>query len=157
MSQYGNRVNMTVSGTPGTGNIALGSAVTNYQTFAAAFPTKPSTVAYVATDGSAWEVGTATLDASGGNLTTRTLIESSTGNLISLTSAATVFSDISANAIADLSNHAKQGNLSWTLSGHTGTASSLAGFDANGAATSVLMTTANASGNYMMYLYFGGL
>lgn len=89
-------VGMTVSGTPGTGNVTLGSAITDaangdYQTFASAGAAvgDPLTVRFV--DGNAWEESDV-LYASGPSLTGRTLIKSSTGSLLSLTSSAVVFS-----------------------------------------------------------------
>lgn len=89
MGLWADRAKMTVSGTPGTGTITLGSAVSPYQTFAAAGVTDGQTVSYLAEDGTAWEEGYGVYTASGTTLS-RTLISSSTGSLISLSSAATV-------------------------------------------------------------------
>jgi hypothetical protein len=93
MPQLLNRARMTVSGTPGAGNITLNAAVTNYQTFAAAGATNGMNVRYVVEDGTAWEIGSATYSTTGPALTSRTLLESSSGSLLSLTSSATVFCD----------------------------------------------------------------
>lgn len=83
------RVQMTVSGTPGTGTITLGSATTGYRSFASASVPNGAKVSYVVTDGSAWEVGTGTYTSTGTTLA-RTLIASSTGSLLSLSSSAVV-------------------------------------------------------------------
>lgn len=95
MTTFVNRARMTVSGTPGTDTITLGSAVAGFQAFAAAGLTDGQSVTYVAEDGSAWEVGTGVYTASG-TLLARTLIASSTGALLSLTSAAQVYVTIGA-------------------------------------------------------------
>jgi hypothetical protein len=83
------RVKMSVSGTPGTGTITLGSAASAAQTFASAGVVNGDIVRYVAVDGAAWEIGWGLYTSSGTSLT-RNLIASSTGSLISLTSAAVI-------------------------------------------------------------------
>lgn len=95
MTTFVNRARMTVSGAPGTGAITLGSAVPGFQSFAAAGLTDGQSVTYVAEDGTAWEVGTGVYTAAGAVLA-RTLIASSTGALLSLTSAAQVYVTIGA-------------------------------------------------------------
>lgn len=90
MSTHANRVQMTVSGTPGTGTITLGSASSGYRTFASAYGGN-ATVDVLITDGSAWEVArNCTYTNSGTTLSRGTLESSSTGSAISLTSAAVV-------------------------------------------------------------------
>lgn len=81
---------MTVSGTPGTGTITLGSAESGYQSFATAYGAD-ATVDVVITDGTAWEVARGcAYTHSGTTLSRGTLEDSSTGSAISLTSAAVV-------------------------------------------------------------------
>ena len=83
-----NRVQMSVSGTPGTGTITLGSAASGYQSFSAAHGAN-ATVDVLITDGTAWEVARGcTYTHSGTTLSRGTLEASSTGSAISLTSAA---------------------------------------------------------------------
>lgn len=90
MATHANRVQVTVSGTPGTGTITLGSASSGYQTFAAAYAGN-ATVDVLITDGTAWEVArNCTYTNSGTTLSRGTLEASSTGSAISLTSSAVV-------------------------------------------------------------------
>lgn len=90
MSTHYNNVAQAVSGTPGTGTITLGSAVTGAQTLGAAAGGN-ATVDVFITDGSAWEVArNCTYTHSGTTLTRGTLEASSTGSVLSLTSAAVV-------------------------------------------------------------------
>lgn len=85
-----NRVQMTVTGTPGTGTITLNAASSGYQSFSAAYGAN-ATVDVLITDGTAWEVARAcTYTHSGTTLSRGTLEASSTGSAISLTSAAVV-------------------------------------------------------------------
>lgn len=85
-----NRAKETVSST-GTGTLNLGGAVTGYQSFADAGVSNGNTVAYVIEDNSAWEIGTGTYTTGTPNTLSRTLGESSTGSLISVTTNAIVF------------------------------------------------------------------
>lgn len=98
MSKLFNRVKMTVSGTPGSGDVTLGSASTNYQTFASAGAAVGDFIDVVFEDGTAWEISRITY-GSGPSLTSRELLESSTAALLSLTSSATVMCDASKRSL----------------------------------------------------------
>lgn len=90
MSTQKNRVQMTVSGTPGTGTITLGSASSGYQSFATAYGGN-ATVDILIVEGTAWEVARdCTYTNSGTTVTRGTLEASSTGSAVSFTSAAVV-------------------------------------------------------------------
>ena len=90
MSLHRNRVQMTVTGTPGTGTITLGSATTGYQSFASAYGAD-ATVDILITEGTSWEVArNCTYTNSGTTVTRGTLEASSTGSAVSFTSAAIV-------------------------------------------------------------------
>lgn len=93
-----NRAKMGTS-TTGTGTITLGSAITKYQTFAAAGASDADVVRYVIEDGDAWEIGEGTYTTSGTTLS-RTLLESSTGSLLNLTGNAEVFIDAAAEDVS---------------------------------------------------------
>lgn len=100
MPQVFNRARMTTA-TTGTGTLTLGSAVSKYQSFAAAGVTNGTSVHYTIEDGTAWEIGTGTYTSSGTTLS-RTLVESSTGSLLNLSGNAEVFITAPATAIRNL-------------------------------------------------------
>ncbi len=82
---------MSVSGTPGTGTITLGSAVTGFQSFSSAGASNGDIVTYSVVDGSTFETGYGVYGSSGPTLTRTTVKSSSSGgSLVSFTSAATV-------------------------------------------------------------------
>ena len=90
MSTHRNRVKMTVSGTPGTGTITLGSAVSGYQSAATAYGGN-ATIDILVEEGTAWEVARdCTYTNSGTTVTRGTFEASSTGSAVSFTSAAVV-------------------------------------------------------------------
>ena len=99
--------------TTGTGTITLGSAVSGYQTFAAAGVVNGNVVRYVIEDGSAWEIGTGTYTSTGTTLSRTPSQSSSGGSAISLTGSAQVYvSAVAAdilqpdNNLSDLTNAA---------------------------------------------------
>ena len=85
--------------TTGTGTITLGAAESGYQTFADAGVVDADVVRYVIEDGVSWEIGSGTYTATGTTLS-RTLGESSTGALLSLTGAAVVYVSVAAEDLA---------------------------------------------------------
>lgn len=76
--------------TTGTGTLTLGSAVSGHISFASAGAVDGDVVSYGIIDGTAAEVGIGTYTASGTTLT-RTLVNSTTGSLLSLSGSAEVF------------------------------------------------------------------
>ncbi len=100
MTKPVNRARMTTA-TTGTGTITLGSAVTKFQTFAAAGVVDADVIRYVIEDGNAWEIGVGTYIATGTTMS-RTLLSSSTGSLLALSGAAQVYITATAEDLVTL-------------------------------------------------------
>ena len=113
MTDLANRVGCTVTGTPGTGPVTLGAAISGYQTAADGFGAN-ATVTVVFEDGAAWGVETGCAYDFATNTLARGVHESSsTGSALSLTSAAKVFVTLSAAELAAvLASIAGLGNAS---------------------------------------------
>jgi hypothetical protein len=91
MSLHRNRVQMTVTGTPGTGTITLNAATSGYQSFGTAYSSADATVDILITEGTSWEVArNCTYTHSGTTVTRGTFEASSSGSAVSFTSAAIV-------------------------------------------------------------------
>lgn len=113
MAKLFNRARMTTA-TTGTGTITLGSAVSGYQSFSAAGVVDTEILSYCIEDGTAWEVGTGTYTASGTTLS-RTLVQSSTGSLLTLSGNAQVFITALAADVLAISPENAQTGTSYTL------------------------------------------
>lgn len=87
------RVRFAVSGTPGSGAITVGTVVSGFVTPATAQPSAiadATAIVILIEDGSAWEICDSVYTVSGTSLSRGTLIASSTGSRLTLTSAAIV-------------------------------------------------------------------
>lgn len=146
-----NRAKMTTA-TTGTGTITLGSAVSGYQTFAAAGVANTNVVRYVIEDGANWEIGSGTYTSSGTTLT-RTPTESSSGGAaITLTGAASVF--ITA-VVSDLVPYVTGTPIAVTYGG-TGATTGAGGFAnmlgfTSTATTAATTTLTNISTQYQLF------
>lgn len=89
MAKLFNRVQQATD-TTGTGAITLGAAAAGFQTLAQAGAVTGDLVPYFIEDGSAWEAGEGVYDAAGPTLA-RVMRQSSTGSLLNLSGAATIF------------------------------------------------------------------
>lgn len=110
-----NRAKMTTA-TTGTGTITLGSASSNFQSFATAGLLDTDIVRYTIEDETAWEIGTGVYTSSGTTLS-RTLTSSSTGSLLSLTGSAVVYVTLAAEDIQE--EFWIQQNATYTLTSST--------------------------------------
>lgn len=88
--------------TTGTGTVVIGSALTAYQLPAAAGATNGSTLPYVITDGSNWEIGVGTYSSTGPTLTRGPTQSTNSGAAINLSGNATVFIDLTSETIPNL-------------------------------------------------------
>lgn len=138
MGKLFNRAMMTVSGTPGTGAITLGGAVSGYQTFAAAGIANGDVVSYIIEDGTNWEYGQGTYTTSGTSLARTTIQGSSnSGSAISVSSSARVFaSALASDIVTPTSSETISGSKTFsTAIASSVTSSSVWNVDATGTST----------------------
>jgi hypothetical protein len=100
--RLGDRVRVAVSGTPGAGAVTLSTALTAFQTFAAAGILNGDGVPYLIEDGANWEKGVGTYTTSGPTLTRTRVDLTSAGNTtpLTLTSSAVVSLVVGAQDLA---------------------------------------------------------
>ena len=145
------RVRMTVSGTPGTGDVALGLATAGSQSLSVAGLSDGDTFSYVIEDtGNAWEVGVGTYHSSGPSFTRTTVRASSGGGTskISATSGAIVYSAICGEDVGG------GGGGSPYVGGTPPTIVQTATNQQTSGAGSVTMTSAPVSGNLLVAMVY---
>ena len=98
MATLVNRAKVSTA-TTGTGTITLGSAVSGFQTFAAAGVSNGATVSYAIEDGLDWEIGTGTYNSTGPTLTRTPSESSNAGAAINLSGNAQVYVTAFANEL----------------------------------------------------------
>lgn len=122
MAALFDRVQHTVSGTPGTGAVTLGAASSGRRTFAQAGAQDGQLVNYVLEDGAAWECGVGTYSSSGPSLARTAVTASSNGGAaISASSSAVVYCDVFANDLTELTPTDSRLTL-WQIAKARGTA-----------------------------------
>lgn len=109
MARLYDMAKMTVSGTPSTGTFTLGSAVSNFQTFAAAGVQDGDTVSYSAKGIAGWEVGRGVAGSSATTLTRSPLYSSNSNAAV----------DFGSDVVVEISILAEDLIQSVVLSGNT--------------------------------------
>lgn len=122
---YGNRVKVNASGTPGTSDFVLGTAVSGYQSFASAISgiTTGYTVRYVIEEGANWEIGLGTYNTTGPKIARTTVIQSSAGGttLVNFTSSAVIMLSVAAGDFITNPDSIFSGAITETVYAITGT------------------------------------
>lgn len=95
---------MTVSGTPGTGAVTLGSAQSGFQSVAAAGGANGDTIPYLLEDGSNWEFGVGTYTSSGTSFARTSVTQSSAGGTTKISASSSTLFSATVRA-EDLSNY----------------------------------------------------
>lgn len=97
MASVADRVSETATA-PGTGNVTLLGAATNFRTFSSAFPLNIR-LDYCIENGSSWEVGIGYLSASATLVRDVVLSSSNSGSLVNFTGSCNVFCTASADTL----------------------------------------------------------